>query len=215
MISLQYMSISFWTASEKFETFTRLSYFPIAFLLRLFPFLRVQPQAAFRFAVKLEALILSHIHPENAITLAVILDDLLVFVLVPVHDENVCRMVNSVPACLEPLRLGNGPDITEDLPLLFHGRPCPQGLLSFPDTAARKRTDLTPLLLGLAILLFVFDVAQRRLDLFREAPEKAEKEEKLQKEHSGKKAERKPKQEEQAPDAADVLWQSLKNKKRM
>ena len=89
----------------------------------------------------------------------------------------------------------------------------PQGLLSFPDTAARKRTDLTPLLLGLSILLFLFDVAQRRLDLFREAP--------AARNVTGRtvplfrKAARKPDQEEQAPDAADVLWQSMKNKKRM
>ena len=92
----------------------------------------------------------------------------------------------------------------------------PQGLLSFPDTAARKRTDLSPILLGLTMLLFVFDVAQRRLDLFREAPEKAaEKEDKPQRKAEKKKTVKKAKLAEQAPDAADVLWQSMKNKKRM
>ena len=92
----------------------------------------------------------------------------------------------------------------------------PQGLLSFPDTAARKRTDLSPVLLGLAMLLFVFDVAQRRLDLFREAPEKAaEKEEKPQRKAVREKPVKKTRPAEQAPDAADVLWQSMKNKKRM
>ena len=100
----------------------------------------------------------------------------------------------------------------------------PQGLLSFPDTAARKRTDLTPLLLGLSILLFLFDVAQRRLDLFREAPAARNVRDgsDVPDEHvTGRtvplfrKAARKPDQEEQAPDAADVLWQSMKNKKRM
>ena len=100
----------------------------------------------------------------------------------------------------------------------------PQGLLSFPDTAARKRTDLTPLLLGLSILLFLFDVAQRRLDLFREAPAARNVGDgsDVPDEHvTGRtvplfrKAARNPGQEEQAPDAADVLWQSMKNKKRM
>ena len=91
----------------------------------------------------------------------------------------------------------------------------PQGLLSFPDTAARKRVDLTPAMLGLAALLFVFDVAQRRLDLFREAPQKAGKEEKPRRKESARKAKTEVKPEEQKADAADVLWQSMKNRKRM
>ena len=92
----------------------------------------------------------------------------------------------------------------------------PQQLLSFPDTEARKRMDLSPLLLGLAILLFVFDVAQRRLDLFREAPEKAaEKEDKPQRKADKEKPAKKAKPAEQVPDAADVLWQNMKNKKRL
>jgi hypothetical protein len=66
------------------------------------------------------------------------------------------------------------------------------------------------------MLLFVFDVAQRRLDLFREAPEKAaEKEEKPQRKAVREKPVKKTRPAEQAPDAADVLWQSMKNKKRM
>ena len=115
---------------------------------------------------------------------------------------------------LEKLAAESGGKVLED----------PQELLSFPDTAARKRTDLTPLLLGLAILLFLFDVAQRRLDLFREAPETRNVGDgsDVPAEHvTGRtvplfrKAAPKPGQEEQAPDAADVLWQSMKNKKRM
>ena len=108
-------------------------------------------------------------------------------------------------SALEKLAAESGGRVLED----------PQGLLSFPDTAARKRTDLNSLLIGLAVLLFLFDAAQRRLDLFREAPEKAEKEEKPQKERRERKTERKPRQQELPPDAADVLWQSMKNKKRM
>ena len=93
------------------------------------------------------------------------------------------------------------------------------GLLSFPDTAARKRWDLTPLLSGLALALFLLDVAQRRLDLFREpaAQEKMEKKE----EHApeGPKAEKKKRkaedQKENTGNAADLLWENMKNKKRM
>ena len=43
----------------------------------------------------------------------------------------------------------------------------PEELLSYPDTKARKRMDLTPYLMLLAGVLFLFDIAQRRLDLFR------------------------------------------------
>ena len=97
------------------------------------------------------------------------------------------------------------------------GRVCEStdGLLDFPDTAARKRTDLTPLLAGLALLLFLFDVAQRRLDLFRE-PAKKEAEEPVKKpakEKKQKNAKQKPEQE--APAAADVLWEQMKNKKKL
>ena len=91
----------------------------------------------------------------------------------------------------------------------------PHGLLTFRDTEARKRTDLTPVLLGMAMLLFLFDVAQRRLDLFRETNEINIKEEKEGSKRKEKKHSRKPAQEAQAPDAADVLWQSMKNKKKM
>jgi hypothetical protein len=90
-----------------------------------------------------------------------------------------------------------------------------EDLLDFPDTAARKRTDLTPLLAGLALLLFLFDVAQRRLDLFRE-PAKKEAEEPVKKpakEKKPKNAKQKPEQE--APAAADVLWEQMKNKKKL
>ena len=91
----------------------------------------------------------------------------------------------------------------------------PQKLLSFLDTEARKRMDLSPILLGVAMLLFVFDVAQRRLDLFRETPAKAEKEEKPQQKAEKRKTVKKEKPAKQVPDAADVLWQSMKNKKKL
>ncbi len=87
-------------------------------------------------------------------------------------------------------------------------------LLSFPDMAARKRTDLTPLLAGLALLLFLFDVAQRRLDLFREPAKKETAETaKPAKVKKQKPAGKKPEQE--APAAADVLWEQMKNKKKL
>lgn len=91
-----------------------------------------------------------------------------------------------------------------------------EGLLDFPDTAARKRTDLMPLLAGLAMLLFLFDVAQRRLDLFREPAKKEEKEtaEKPVREKK-KPAKKTGKPEKEAPAAADVLWQQMKDKKKL
>ena len=70
-------------------------------------------------------------------------------------------------------------------------------LLDFPDTSARKRRDLTPLLAILICVLFLFDVAQRRLDWIRE-PEKKEE-----------------RAAETAEKAADVLWENLKKKKRL
>ena len=97
------------------------------------------------------------------------------------------------------------------------GRVCEstEGLLEFPDMAARKRTDLTPLLAGLALLLFLFDIAQRRLDLFREPPakEEAPAETAPVKEKKQKQAKKKP--EPEAPAAADVLWEQMKNKKKL
>ena len=95
----------------------------------------------------------------------------------------------------------------------------PRGLLSFPDTAARKRLDLTPFLAGLALLLFVFDAAQRRLDLFRE-PEKAKEnaergpEEKKPEKPARKKA-KKAREEDKGPSAADALWENLQGRKKL
>ena len=89
-----------------------------------------------------------------------------------------------------------------------------EGLLDFPDMAARKRTDLTALLAGLALLLFLFDAAQRRLDLFRETVKKeAAAEAKPVK--AGKPKTEKKKPEKEAPAAADVLWEQMKNKKKL
>ena len=89
-------------------------------------------------------------------------------------------------------------------------------LLDFPDTAARKRTDLTPLLAGLALLLFVFDVAQRRLELFREKARKESTPEEIPVVREKKQRVRKEKKPEaEAPAAADVLWEQMKNKKKL
>ena len=93
----------------------------------------------------------------------------------------------------------------------------PAELLDFPDTAARKRTDLTPLLAGLAMLLFLFDVAQRRLDLFREPARRETAEEagpKPAKNREKRKTEKK-KPAKEAPAAADVLWEQMKNRKKL
>ena len=96
------------------------------------------------------------------------------------------------------------------------GRVCEttDSLLDFQDTAARKRTDLTPLLAGLALLLFLLDVAQRRLDLFRE-PAKQEKAEAVKPEKAKKQKAKKKEAEKEAPAAADVLWEQMKSKKRL
>ena len=88
------------------------------------------------------------------------------------------------------------------------------GLLHFPDMAARKRTDLTALLAGLALLLFLFDAAQRRLDLFRE-PSKRETAEETKPVRAKKQKHVKQKTEKEAPAAADVLWEQMKNKKKL
>ncbi len=91
------------------------------------------------------------------------------------------------------------------------GRACEStdGLLDFPDMAARKRTDLTALLAGLALLLFLFDAAQRRLDLFRE-PAKQETAGETKPARV-----KKQKTETEAPVAADVLWEQMRNKKKL
>ena len=106
---------------------------------------------------------------------------------------------------LETLAKETGGKVAEDT----------ESLLDFPDTAARKRTDLTPLLAGLALLLFLFDVAQRRLELFREP---AKKDETAPQAVPVK--ERKPKAgpkkaEKETPAAADVLWEQMKHKKKL
>ena len=90
-------------------------------------------------------------------------------------------------------------------------------LLDFPDTAARKRTALMPVLAGLALLLFLFDVAQRRLDLFRDPVRTAPAEEPVkQAAREPKKAEpARKKEDREAPAAADVLWQQMKNRKKL
>ena len=109
----------------------------------------------------------------------------------------------------------------EELARQSGGKVCggPEELLSFPDTAAKRKTDLTPLLAGLAMLLFLSDIAQRRLDLFREKPKEAQEEpppEQKRKEPRKKAGKsRKEDKEEEGPKAADVLWQSMKDRKRL
>ena len=95
-------------------------------------------------------------------------------------------------------------------------RESPAGLLDFPDTAARKRTNLTPILAGAALALFALDAAQRRLDLFREVPDgTGTKKEKTPREPRQRKSRAGGGTEKEAPAAADVLWENMKNKKRM
>ena len=115
--------------------------------------------------------------------------------------------------------LGTEHGALETLAKETDGKTCgtTQELLEFPDTAARKRTDLTNLLAGLALLLFLFDVAQRRLDLFREPAEKDKTEETAKqviKEKKQPKADKK-KPESEGPSAADLLWQQMKDKKKL
>ena len=89
----------------------------------------------------------------------------------------------------------------------------PEGLLSFPDTNARKRRDLTPLLALTAGILFLLDAAQRRLDWIRDPDKKAPEPEtpKRIKTQKDKKPEQTPRQEK----AADVLWQNMQKRKRL
>ncbi len=87
-------------------------------------------------------------------------------------------------------------------------------LLDFPDTSARKRRDLTPLLALLAGLVFLFDVAQRRLDWLRE-PEKKEPRAEEKPVEQPKKTRKKPEHALQQEKAADVLWQNMQKKKRL
>ena len=91
----------------------------------------------------------------------------------------------------------------------------PESLMDFPDTAARKRHDLTQLLMILAGLVFLFDVAQRRLDWLKE-PEKKKDAGEAPVSRTVPKREKKKKQPEaEAPQAAEVLWQSMQKRKRL
>ncbi len=89
----------------------------------------------------------------------------------------------------------------------------PEELLDFPDTAARKRKELAGILMIAAAALFLFDIAQRRLDWIRDPAGKQPAEPGPAKEKKPrKKKEEKP---EQQPQAADVLWENLQKKKRL
>ena len=87
-------------------------------------------------------------------------------------------------------------------------------LLSFPDTSARKRRDLAPWLAGAAGLLFLFDIAQRRLDWLRE-PEGRETRDGMPREKKKKEKNKKPGPVQPQEKAADVLWERLQQKKRL
>ena len=108
---------------------------------------------------------------------------------------------------LEKLTVQTGGKMTEDT----------AELLDFPDTSARKRRDLTPLLAILICLLFLFDVAQRRLDWIREPEKKEEKTEETPAVKAEKPKKEKKKKEQAPPQekAADVLWENLQKKKRL
>ena len=101
------------------------------------------------------------------------------------------------------------------------------GLLDFPDSNARKRLDLTWVLALIAGVLFLFDVAQRRLDWLKEAEKKetapagtpetaaAAAQEAAGEKPTKKKAEKAKTAEKPQEKAADVLWENLQKKKRL
>ena len=91
----------------------------------------------------------------------------------------------------------------------------PEALTDFPDTAARKRRDLTPWLMLLAGLVFLFDIAQRRLDLLKEKDKKKDAAGPAAPEAAPKREKKAKKPEPDQPQAAEVLWQSLQKKKRL
>ena len=91
----------------------------------------------------------------------------------------------------------------------------PEALTDFPDTAARKRRDLTPWLMLLAGLVFLFDIAQRRLDLLKEKDKKKDAAGPAAPEAAPKREKKAKKPEPEQPQAAEVLWQSLQTKKRL
>ncbi len=95
----------------------------------------------------------------------------------------------------------------------------PGELLDFTDTKARKRTDLTPWLMTAAAFLFLFDIAQRRLELFREPQGRQNGQDDGDNGKSGKKQQRKKKTakkpEEKPGQATEKLWQNMQNRKKL
>ena len=85
-----------------------------------------------------------------------------------------------------------------------------------------KHQKLFILLIALAVyalLLFVFDAAQRRLDLFRE-PEKAKENaerrpEEKKPEKPARAKTKKAREEDSGPSAADALWENLQGRKKL
>ena len=91
----------------------------------------------------------------------------------------------------------------------------PADLMAFPDTQARKRKDLTPLLLCLAAALFLFDVAQRRLDWWKEPVRDQQADKAPPKPAKPTKTPKSKTKEPPQPEAAQVLWQNLQNRKKL
>ena len=83
-------------------------------------------------------------------------------------------------------------------------------LLRFPRNGAKTYRELTDFLLSLAALLFLFDIAQRRLNWFPEREPQPEKPEK-----TPKAVREKPAEEKQKPQAADELYRRMQNRKKM
>ena len=91
----------------------------------------------------------------------------------------------------------------------------PEELLIFPDTAARKRMDLAPYLMLLAGILFLFDIAQRRLDLFRDPDKSTSRTDREEAKQPETKAAKQPTKQPEQPQAAQLLWQNMQKKKRL
>ena len=90
------------------------------------------------------------------------------------------------------------------------------GLMHFTSAGARRRTDLRGVLLTAALLLFLMDIAQRRLNWVRERkreeqPPRGQKKGKEKKKARTEKARETQKQAE----TTEVLWQNLQKKKRL
>lgn len=85
----------------------------------------------------------------------------------------------------------------------------PAALLSFPHGSARTRRPLTPVLMLLALLLLLADIAQRRLNRCKALPAPAPKA------RTPKARPEKKKTQQPAGQTAQQLWESMQKKKRL